>query len=223
MLHVWLESAGVILLLVYIGMALIVTEFLVKTRGVAGIIGLISLCLYFYAVEGGTSAWMIGLFVIGLLLMIVDGKFIQDGTLATIGLVLMLLGLVFPTNDLLLGAGVASALVLGIMTSFLSLRIFPKRDMWEKLTLRDRLTRETGYSSMNETYSALVGQQGKAMTDMRPSGTIEIDNKRYSAITNGTWVKKNALIEVESVNGTRILVKEVAEQSPTLSEKNNHS
>lgn len=213
MLNVWLSSAGVILLLVYVGMAFIVTEFLVKTRGIAGIIGLLSLGLYFYAVEGSTSTWMIGLFVIGLLMMIVDGKLLQDGTLATIGLVLMLLGLVFPTNDLLLGAGVTSALVLGIITSFLSLRLFPKRDMWEKLTLRDRFTRETGYSSMNETYSSLVGQQGKAITDMRPSGTIEINNERYSAVTDGTWVKKHSPIEVASVNGTRILVRELTEGS----------
>lgn len=209
LLNVLLESTGIILLLVYVGITLVVTEFLVKARGLAGIIGLVAFGLYFYAVEGNVSLWMIGLFVIGLFMMIIDGKFVQDGTMAAIGIVLMLIGLVLPTGDLLLGTGVACALVLGLLSSFLSLRILPKRDMWEKLTLRDRFTKETGYSSMNQTYSTLVGQQGTTITDMRPSGTIEIDGNRYSAITNASWVKKNSLIEVESVNGTRILVKAV--------------
>lgn len=200
-------AVGVILLLVYVGMAMLVSEFLVKARGIAGVIGLASMSAYFYASAASVSLWMIGLFILGLVLMIVDGKFVQDGTLAAIGIVLMVIGLVLPTNDLLLGTGVAFALILGLLSSFLSLRILPKRDMWEKLTLRDRFTSETGYSSMNQTYGALVGQKGIALTDMRPSGTIEIDGKRYSAITNGSWLVKGSPIQVESVNGTRILVK----------------
>lgn len=194
-------------------MALIVTEFLVKTKGLAGLIGLASLATYFYMTSASVSFWMIGLFLIGLAMMIVDGKLMQDGTLAAIGLVMMLIGLILPTNDLLLGTGVAFALILGILTSFLSLRLLPKRDMWEKLTLRDRFTSETGYSSMNQTYAVLVGRSGRALTDMRPSGTIDIDGQRYSAVSDGTWVEKGSSVEVESVSGTRIMVRKIAEKN----------
>lgn len=207
MFHMLLDSTAIILLLVYIGMTLIVTEFLVKVKGIAGFIGLVSLAVYFFATSENVSLWMVVLFIIGLTLMVVDGKLVQDGTMAAIGLVLMLIGLVMPTNDVLLGTGVACALILGFLTSLLSFRFFPKRDIWEKLTLRDRLTSETGYSSMNETYRDLVGKEGEALTDMRPSGTIQIDGKRYSAITNGSWVKKGSAVEVESVSGTRIMVR----------------
>lgn len=201
-----LGSTAVILLLVYVGMTLIVTEFLVKVKGIAGLVGLVCLVVYFYATAENLSLWMIGLFFIGLTMMVIDGKFVQDGTMAAIGIVLMLIGLVMPTNDLLLGTGVACALILGFLSSLLSFRFFPKRDIWEKLTLRDRFTRETGYSSMNETYASLVGKKGIALTDMRPSGTIQIDGKRYSAISNGSWVEKGSSVKVESVNGTRIMI-----------------
>lgn len=209
-------NTSVVLLLVFVGMALILTEFLVKARGLAGLIGLLALAAYFYMTAAGVTFWMIGLFLIGLTLMIVDGKLMQDGTLATVGLVLMLCGLVFPMNDIWLGTGVAFALILGILMSFLSLRLLPKRDMWEKLTLRDRFTSETGYSSMNQTHAALVGRSGRALTDMRPSGTIDIDGKRYSAVSDGTWVAKGSLVEVDSVSGTRILVRKIegANQKP---------
>lgn len=206
MIQTLLGSTAVILLLVYVGMTLIVTEFLVKVKGIAGLVGLVCLVVYFYATAENLSLWMIGLFFIGLTMMVIDGKFVQDGTMAAIGIVLMLIGLVMPTNDLLLGTGVACALILGFLSSLLSFRFFPKRDIWEKLTLRDRFTRETGYSSMNETYASLVGKKGIALTDMRPSGTIQIDGKRYSAISNGSWVEKGSSVKVESVNGTRIMI-----------------
>lgn len=206
-----LDSTAIILLLVYVGMALIATEFLVKARGIAGLIGLVSMVLYFAAAVEHLSLWMVGLFVVGLTMMIVDGKFVQDGTMAAIGVLLMLIGLVMPTNDFLLGTGVACALILGLLSSLLSFRFLPKRDIWEKLTLRDRFTSEAGYSSMNETYQSLVGQKGRTLTDMRPSGTIEVGGKTYSAITNGTWLKKGSPVKVESVNGTRIMVVEVKE------------
>jgi membrane-bound ClpP family serine protease len=154
---------------------------------------------------------MVGLFVVGLTMMIVDGKFVQDGTMAAIGVLLMLVGLVMPTNDFLLGTGVACALILGLLSSLLSFRFLPKRDIWEKLTLRDRFTSEAGYSSINVTYQSLVGQKGRTLTDMRPSGTIEVGGKTYSAVTNGTWLKKGSPVKVESVNGTRIMVVEVKE------------
>jgi len=207
-----LDSTAVILLLVYVGMALIATEFFVKARGIAGLLGLVSMVLYFTAAVEHLSLWMVGLFVVGLTMMIVDGKFVQDGTMAAIGVLLMLVGLVMPTNDFLLGTGVACALILGLLSSLLSFRFLPKRDIWEKLTLRDRFTSEAGYSSINVTYQSLVGQKGRTLTDMRPSGTIEVGGKTYSAVTNGTWLKKGSKVKVESVNGTRIMVVEVKER-----------
>lgn len=208
MLSLLTETTGGLLLLIYVGIALIAAEFFVKARGIAGLTGLISLGIYFYGTSANVSLWMIALFVTSVVLIVIDGKFVQDGTLATIGLVLMIISLVLPTRDVWLGAGVVCALLLGLLTSLLSFRLLPKRDLWERLTLRDRLTKESGYRSMNTAYERLVGKEGKALTDMRPSGTIEIDGERYSAVSDGTWVKKDSRIKVESVSGTRILVRE---------------
>ncbi|GAE91184.1 hypothetical protein JCM21714_125 [Gracilibacillus boraciitolerans JCM 21714] len=48
---------------------------------------------------------------------------------------------------------------------------------------------------------------------MRPIGTILVDDKLYSAITQGRWIEKNTNIVVDQVDGTRILVKELRKQS----------
>ena len=81
--------------------------------------------------------------------------------------------------------------------------------MWQKITLFDKLTEEAGYSSINQEYKELVGKIGITLTDMRPIGTVRIDDKDYSALTQGKWLVKNTKVVVEQVDGTKIQVKEI--------------
>ena len=102
--------------------------------------------------------------------------------------------------------------LVGAGTSFAFLKILPSRNMWAKITLKDRLTDEAGYSSINKGYESLVGEQGVTLTDFRPVGTFEINGKHYSGVSNGQWIKKNTDIEVKQVDGTRILVEPIIEE-----------
>jgi len=52
----------------------------------------------------------------------------------------------------------------------------------------------------------LVGMQGKAITTLRPAGTILVDGKRLDAVTNGGYIEKDAEIRVIEVHGSRIVV-----------------
>jgi membrane-bound ClpP family serine protease len=81
--------------------------------------------------------------------------------------------------------------------------------MWSKITLKDQLNSEMGYNSINMTYMMLVGSKGVALTDMRPVGNVKIDEREYSAVSKGKWITKGDPIEVESVDGTKILVKKI--------------
>ena len=81
--------------------------------------------------------------------------------------------------------------------------------MWQKITLFDKLTEEAGYSSINQEYKELVGKSGITLTDMRPIGTVRIEEKDYSALTQGKWLVKGTKVVVEQVDGTKIQVKEI--------------
>ena len=74
------------------------------------------------------------------------------------------------------------------------------------MALKDALTTEKGYTVLNEAYKALVGKEGVAQTDFRPTGTILIEGKTYSATTQGMWVKKGTPLKVVKVSGTHITV-----------------
>ena len=53
------------------------------------------------------------------------------------------------------------------------------------------------------------GARGVAVTVLRPSGTAKIDGKKYSVVTTGDLIDKNAQIEVVSVDPMKITVKAV--------------
>ena len=44
---------------------------------------------------------------------------------------------------------------------------------------------------------------------MRPIGTVRIEEKDYSALTQGKWLVKDTKVIVQEVDGTKIQVKEL--------------
>lgn len=207
----WIQEPWVAALMVFLAGMLLVTEFLVKARGLAGVAGVALLFLYAWAQAASLHTWSLGLLLVGLALVILDEKLIQDGTTAGIGVLMMLVGLVLPTGDFLTGSLVGIMWILGLMAGFLSLKVLPRREVWDKVVLKDSLTREQGYSSVNTRLLELIGREGETLTDLRPSGTISVDGERFSCTSGGSWVKTGTTVRVISVDGTRILVEPLQE------------
>src|SRR5699024_357360 len=140
-----------------------------------------TLYFYVYLLDPAMFAMMIIIYFVGLLLIIVDGKVVNDGTLATIGLASMILSVALAAPNLVAGVYAVLGVLIGGGLSFLFLKFFKRRHMWQKIALKDRLTEEAGYSSLSEEYAGLLGSEGITMTNLRPVGTIRINNKDYSA------------------------------------------
>ncbi|MCD8501080.1 MAG: nodulation protein NfeD [Bacillaceae bacterium] len=195
-------------LVVYIGTLLLFGEFLVKAKGIFAIIGVSFIALYFsYHINEGMGIWVAILLAVGLGLIMIDGNFVSDGTLALFGLVIMITAIAIPAPNFTYGFLVSSAALLGSASSVAFLKVFPPRNMWDKITLKDRLSTEAGYNSMNQSYVDLLGKQGKTKTPFRPTGTIELDGEYYSATTDNQWIAADVDIKVVAVDGTRILIK----------------
>lgn len=197
-------------LLTGFGTLFLIGEVLVNMRGIFGILGIGFIVIYFSAyLEPGTIILMLIIYFVGLLLIIIDGKFVNDGTLATLGLVSMLTAVALAADDFTTGLYAVIGLLLGGAGSFLFLKVFKRRNMWGKLALTDRLTADAGYNSMNKEYQSLIGQEGITLNVLRPVGTIRINNKDYSAVSNAQWIPENTPVRVIQVDGTKILVKEI--------------
>ncbi|MGP4042427.1 NfeD family protein [Gracilibacillus sp. D59] len=187
----------------------LIGELLVNAKGVFSILGFGFITIYFSSfLDPGMFFVMIIIYFFGLMLMVIDGKVLNDGTLAVIGLVCMIVSVGFTAPNWVAGSYAVLGVFIGGFSSFGFLKVFKKRQMWSKITLFDQLTDEAGYSSINQSYKELVGKTGLTTTDMRPIGTVLIDEKEYSAITQGKWLKKNTEVEIADVDGTKILVKD---------------
>ena len=57
-----------------------------------------------------------------------------------------------------------------------------------------------------DDYNFLLGKKGVAITELRPSGIAEIDNKRYSVVAQGELIADDSPIEVVEVAGNSIVV-----------------
>lgn len=206
----WLDSATIGFIVVFLGTLFLIGELLVRTKGIFAILGVAIMAMYFtYHLSNDVSFWVVLLYVIGLSLIIIDGKVITDGTVAFIGIILMIAALALPSPSFLYGFFVSMAAILGGFSSLLFLKVFPPRNLWARMTLKDRLSSEEGFNSINEDFLKLVGKEGKTITPFRPTGSIEIDGKQYSATSGGQWLEAGEKIVVTSVDGTKIVVKKV--------------
>lgn len=197
-------------LTLFFGTLFILGEVFVNMRGIFGVLGLGFITVYFTVyTETNSVILMFIIYFLGLLLIIIDGKVLNDGTLATIGLVLMIVAVALPQPTLAAGLYAVISIIAGSALSLIFLKVFKRREMWTKIALVDQLTKEQGYSSLSEEYEALLGEEGKALTDFRPSGTIEIKNKHYSAVSGGRWIQKGAAVKVVAVDGTSIRIEEM--------------
>jgi membrane-bound ClpP family serine protease len=197
-----------------LGTMFLIGEILVKTKGILFLLGAGFISTFFISYLDPSAIWyMLPLYFIGMLLIVIDGKLLNDGTLSVIGLLTMLLTVGFTAPNWTAGIYAIIGVIIGAVGSFVFLKAFPKRDMWGKIALLDTLSSEKGYNSMNETYAVLVGQEGEAVTPMRPSGTVRVDGRELSAITDGKWLDRGSKIKVTNVSGARIMVEKVEENT----------
>lgn len=203
-----MELSFMSFVIVGLGTMFLIGEVLVNMRGVFALIGISFITVFFYTHIPDVSMIIIMfiIYVIGLLLIVIDGKILNDGTLSTLGIVSMIISVSIAAPDLSSGIYSVIGIVLGTLASLIFLKIFKHRKMWSKIALKDRLTADKGYSTLTDEYTMLEGLSGHTLTDLKPSGTIRINDKDYSAISPGGLIKKSQKIQVINVNGTRIMV-----------------
>ncbi len=75
------------------------------------------------------------------------------------------------------------------------------------VTLKKTLSKNEGVTSQGSDLQSLIGKTGSVINDLRPAGRAIIENRRYDVVSEGDYIEKDASIIVASVNGNRIVVK----------------
>src|SRR5699024_12834519 len=120
-----LQSDWIGLILVGLGTLFLLGEILVNLRGIFGILGVFLIVLYFYTFlpDSGQFALMLFIYFVGIILILINGKLLNDGTLVTLGFAGMILSIVITAPNLYAELYAIIALIILVRTSFIFLKI----------------------------------------------------------------------------------------------------
>ena len=153
------------------------------------------------------------LFVIGFIALFLELFIPAVGIIGAVGIICMIIGTVLAYNHL--GRIIGSIFLTGTLIGtpamvVIGLKVFPKTFVGKRLILGDSQERATGFTSYSgEKYEGLTDKEGIALTTLRPSGMVRIDNKKFSVVTGGEMISKDEKVRVIKVEGSRIIVRKI--------------
>lgn len=183
----------------------------------------VALVLYLvpYYLNGLAANWEIAVFFIGLILIALEIFVIPGfGVAGIAGIVCVVGSLIFMMlgNDIFdfeyVPAGeitkAATAVGAGVFGSMLLLIIlgyrFTESKMFQRVALVATQKKDEGYIATFYKED-MVGKDGMAVTILRPSGRVEIDDEIYDAYTRGEYVERGTKVVVVSQQGASLQVR----------------
>jgi len=100
-------------------------------------------------------------------------------------------------------AGVLGVITLAFVPMFF---ILWKSVLAKVMALKDD---QKGYRPSTTVTEELVGAEGEAVTQLRPSGIARLNERRYDVVTRGEMIEKGTPIKVIEVSGNRIVVRSI--------------
>ncbi|MGZ9818727.1 NfeD family protein [Peribacillus simplex] len=193
----------------------IVMELFSPGFGIPGVIGITSLVLFFYGhlVAGITGYESLAMFIIGVILVLVE-FFIPGGIIGLLGFTAIVGSLFLATGDPVhMTISLLIAVTVSILVFILLVKVFGKQmKFFRKMILTDATKTEQGYVS-NPNRLDLLGVEGKALTDLRPSGTALVKEERVDVVTEGSFISKGSSIVIIKVEGSRVVVREIPDSN----------
>lgn len=133
------------------------------------------------------------------------------GVAGIVGIILVGWGVLLLAVDVTqVTAALVLALIATIVIFILGLRLMSRYNMWHKLTLQNKQDSKEGYVAPAPELSLFAGKEGIALTPLRPAGSADIEGHRLDVVTEGEFVSTGKRVKVIKVEGTRVVVKEIA-------------
>lgn len=207
-------------LLLSLGILGLVFEIKTGAFGIGGLLGLISLGLFFgssfiLGLAGWEEVLLLGLGMIALAVevFVIPGFGVAGivGILAiTTSMILAMMGGHPTSGDVAQALAVLGAsLFITAAVIYAWLRHLPNSGRFSGLLLQGAGKREAGFITA-PSRPELVGQHGIALTDLRPSGSARIGEERLDVVTEGEYVSQGSQVTLVRSDGYRHVVRKVS-------------
>ena len=207
-------------LLLSIGILGLVFEIKTGAFGIGGLLSLVSLGLFFgssfiLGLAGWEEVLLLGLGAIALAVevFVLPGFGVAGvvGALAIVAsMVLAMMGAHPSAGDTAQALAVLGvSLFITIAVIYAWLRHLPNSGRFSGLLLRGAVHKSQGFVS-SPSRGDLIGQDGVAVTDLRPSGTARVGGERLDVVTEGEYVPQGSRVQVVQSDGYRHVVRAVS-------------
>lgn len=226
-LVVFITSAATVSLLVLVGLVALYMEITSPGFGVPGTVAILAFAVVFLGstLMGYFDSLELILLLVGIALLAVEIFVIPGfGAAGISGIVLMAAALILSQQDfivpeapwqrevMLQNAGAVGIAFLGSFVFFgLLLLIVPRTSFFNRLVLGPAAPESGMAASLtiaDEKSDSLLGKEGEALTELRPSGTARIAGRRMSVQTRGEFLPAGTPLAVIEAHGYRVVVKE---------------
>ena len=150
-----------------------------------------------------SSLGIVFLYVIGMALAVAE-VFLPGAIMGLIGLVCVLASiyLAFQGGFLVLGWTLVAVTVAAIPVMIV---------LWVKVLNRVLAMKQTqeGYTGAQVELKEMVGQEGVAMTQLRPSGMARIGDLKVDVVSEGEVIDRDSRVRVIEVASNRVVVRAV--------------
>ncbi|MBL4698431.1 MAG: hypothetical protein JKX70_06325 [Phycisphaerales bacterium] len=155
----------------------------------------------------------IGLLGLGVLLIVLESFVPSGGILGISSVISTIAGIVylFKYETIWGSIGLLGAAILGPMIFVFSIKMLPSTPLGRSMLGRsgEEIAQQRFESNQAQRSERdhLLGLEGEAATDMRPSGVVVIDGIRHDAIATGGIVNLGEHIRITKVDGLTIEVR----------------
>lgn len=165
---------------------------------------------------GTELMWPLLFVMIGLLLLIAEVFIPSGGVIGLLALGMLGVGLwrafaISTTTGLRFSLGLA--LVLPV-TLVVAVQLWPKTPMARRIFLAPPDPEELRPAAEAVGLAHLLGQYGRALTPLRPSGAVDFEGRRLDALAEGgTMIPRGALVRAVQVRAGQVVVRQAEGQT----------
>lgn len=151
--------------------------------------------------NGGVSLIHFALFFLGGLFLFFEVLIPGFGIFGIAGIISMIFAINIPGPSLEIKlVSFSLAIILTALVAIYMMKKGSVNKSLSKLVLKDQLDEKS------KDFSSLNNKTGKSLSNLRPSGIIVIEGKKYDALTDGEFIEKNSVIKVIRTEGKKIIV-----------------
>lgn len=158
--------------------------------------------------------WGFGLFAAAALLVLLEAFIPSGGLIGIVAGLVAIGGMVcFWRVSVTWGlASVLAMLVLAPASVVFALKVYPSTPIGRRMILgSDNEEAEIARRHREQdeqTRKALLGARGVALTDLRPVGTVKIENEKIEGLSESGQIAAGSTVKVTEVQGNRVKVRQ---------------